>query len=167
MLQAETSPDRSAVLATISDYFELQRALRERADALNFSRAQIDILSNFPSGYAAKILSPVPIRKLGNSSLPFLLAALGCRLELVEDAQSMAEIARKATQREVRVPVRAVNNGHGRHQLVSLKFLRKISRLGGLARARKLSPAQRRKSARHAATIRWRDVREAAREPNR
>jgi hypothetical protein len=159
----ELSANRSAVLATVCDYDSLQRALRERADALNLSRVEIDRLANLPPGYASKLLSPVPIKKLGNASMPFMLAALGVRLELVEDTESMDQLARKATRREVRVPVRAVNNGHGRHQLVSLRFLRKIARLGGRVRAQKLSPAQRRKSVRRAATIRWRDVKAAAR----
>lgn len=167
MLEAASSPPgRDAVLARISDYDELQRALRERADALNLSRVEIDRLANLPPGYSSKLLSPIPIKKLGNSSMPFMLAALGVRLELVEDAESLDQIARKATRREVRVPVRALPWGQAGKQLVSKRWVRRIAKAGGKARAEKMTPRQRRRSARHAAIVRWRDVKAAAREPN-
>src|SRR5262249_27476193 len=51
----------------------------------------------------------------------------------------------------------------------SRRWIRKIGREGGLARARALTPQQRSKAARRAAVIRWRDIREivraAAKEP--
>jgi hypothetical protein len=156
--------NRGAVLATVCDYDELQRALRDRADELNLSRQEIDRLARLPPGYASKLLAPQPIKKLGNSSLPFLLSALGVHLQLVEDGQSLDEINRKATRRAVRVPVRAYTWGHV--WLVSKRWVKLQAKAGGKARAEKMTPAQRRESARHAATIRWRDVKAAAREPN-
>jgi len=51
--------------------------------------------------------------------------------------------------------MRAVQNGKGKHTLVSKRFLRKIARLGGLARSRRMNPSWRRGVARKAALARW------------
>jgi hypothetical protein len=48
-----------------------------------------------------------------------------------------------------------VMGGHGKHQAISVKLLRRISRLGVAARNRALSPARRSQIARRAAKARW------------
>jgi hypothetical protein len=155
--------NRRTPLATVHDYDSLQRALRERADALNLSRQEIDRLGNLTPGLASKLLSPVPIKRLGNTTMPFVLAALGCCLQLVEDPESLDQINRKAQRRQVRVPVRAALSGRGRHTPTSHRHLRKIAPRGGHARAQALSPAERSKSARRAALARWSEIRAVAR----
>jgi hypothetical protein len=64
---------------------------------------------------------------------------------------------KKFSTRRVKTPGRSVPWGRpGTQTLVSLRFVRRIARQGGEARAQKLTPAQRTRSARKAAKARWR-----------
>jgi hypothetical protein len=52
-------------------------------------------------------------------------------------------------------------------RLARRKHLRSIASAGGKASSAKLNPAQRKRRARHAAAIRWQDVRQAVKQPRR
>ena len=125
------------------------------------SRETIDSVAGLTPGHASKMLSPTGIKKIGAKSLPLLLGALELKLLVIKDAEALARISSRLVPRKVRVSMRAVRNRRGLHGIVSKKFLRKIAPLGGHARARTLSPAQRRRSARKAALARWADVKAA------
>lgn len=87
-------------LAEIRNYDELNAALRKRADDLNVSRETIDAVSGLQSGYAAKLLAPVPIRTLSRMSLGAMLGALGLKLLVVEDLDTVRRIERRLVQRK-------------------------------------------------------------------
>jgi hypothetical protein len=82
------------------------------------------------------------------------------KLLAVECDQSLAKIkARNLVRDEKNVRVHTVSRRNGRHakkpNVVSLRFLRRIGRLGGQARAAKLTQRQLSQIGRHAATARW------------
>jgi hypothetical protein len=85
--------------------------------------------------------------------LPVMLGALGLELHVVEDLAALKRIGSKLVPREVDVPLRAYR--WGKAGIASRRFVKRIAREGGFARARALTPAQRSASARMAAKARW------------
>jgi hypothetical protein len=90
-------------LATARTYDELILGLRKRADELKISRETIDAISGLQSGYAGKLLAPVPIRTLSRVSLGAMLGSLGLKIILVEDAETLAKIEKRLMKRRRRV----------------------------------------------------------------
>lgn len=148
-------------LATVRDYDQLHRAVRERVDELGVSRETIDRVSGLPDGYASKLLAPVPIKGLGRQSLGPMLQALGLVLvvEVIEEQPRISESPLKQPykrhQRAART--RGLANMPERRAIerkllreLMRKIQRKAARLGGIARAKKMTPAARRRSARKA-----------------
>lgn len=86
-------------IATIIDYDGLHSAIRARADEIGITREQIDLAAEWPSGYASKILAPVPFKTLGRQSLGPMLAILGLKVILVEDPEAMAQITESGVRR--------------------------------------------------------------------
>jgi hypothetical protein len=140
---------------------DLRLALRDRAEALNISRETLDAAAGLAAGHASKILAPRPLKRIGGTTLPLLLGALGLQLVLIEDRKALGRIASRLEPREVRVGVRSLRWGKAGIE-VSKRWVKRIAAEGGRARARSLSPAKRRKSARLAAKARWARVKEAA-----
>ena len=94
----------------IRNYQELHLALRERAEQLGVSRLTIDDVSGLPSGYSAKLLAPVPIKRLGPLSFGLMLQALGLKLVVVEDREALARVKSRLTPRQ-RGMTRVKKNG--------------------------------------------------------
>lgn len=72
-------------LATVRNYGELMSVLRTRCDELGITREAMDYTAGLQSGYAAKLLSPNPIKAVGPTSLGPLLGVLRLKLIVVED----------------------------------------------------------------------------------
>jgi hypothetical protein len=145
------------VLAVVNDYASLHRALRLRKDALDISCGLLDEIAGFTPGHASKLLAPKPMKKLGALTMGLMLQALGVALHMVEDPAALKRVKARFVPREVAIPARSVPWGRsGKQTVVSKRFVKRIAREGGHARAQALSPAQRRSSARQAALIRWR-----------
>jgi hypothetical protein len=142
-------------LGTWNDYAGLHRLLRERAESLNISRNTLDEAAGFTPGHASKLLAPRPIKNLGPVTLGLMLQGLGVQLLLVEDPDALKRISSQLTPREVPVPVRALRWGKAGILVVSKRWVRRIAREGGRARALALTPKQRSASARKAAKARW------------
>jgi hypothetical protein len=83
-------------------------------------------------------------------SLGWALNGLGVKAVLIDDPDMLKQIESRLKQRDGKV-VRA----GGKHIVLSYRFMRKIARLGGVARKQKLTPFQRKKLARKAALARW------------
>jgi hypothetical protein len=145
-------------------YDDLHRILRERAEALNVSRNVLDDAAGLQNGYTSKILSPRPTKRLGALSMGLLLQALGLKLVAFEDDAALAKIKPMLPQREA-IPgdKRAYAWGKAGTVTVSRRWVKRMAQKGGFARARALTPAQRRSSARRAALVRWKNIKEAAR----
>jgi transcriptional regulator with XRE-family HTH domain len=74
------------VAIRIRDYRQLTQALAARRRSLGLRQLEADEKSGLASGYVGKIEANV--RKLGDLSLPMLLAALDCDLLLAPRAGS-------------------------------------------------------------------------------
>jgi hypothetical protein len=138
------------VVGEFSDYDELISALRLRAAELNLSGETIDEISGLPSRYAAKLLGPQQIRRLGAVSLGPFLGALAVRCLIVEDRAALERLRRQARPR---------NSSYVRSApsiVFTVRFFKRIGRLGAQARIDNSTKAQRRKWARRAAIARWR-----------
>ncbi|TYO64632.1 hypothetical protein FXV83_20760 [Bradyrhizobium hipponense] len=69
--------------------------IRRRRDALSLTHETIDHLTGWASGYASKVLSPEPLKRLGPQSLGLILGALAlgiARIEFVEDPEIAARM---------------------------------------------------------------------------
>jgi hypothetical protein len=97
------------LLATVRDYDELIAAIRTRRDELQVTHETIGI----PSGYASKLLTDPPIKRMGMISLGPMLGALGLMLVVVEDPAALS-----------RVRGRLVNRRYPPHQRASAPALR-------------------------------------------
>jgi hypothetical protein len=84
----------------IRSYAELLAALRARRDQLGVSHECVDEVSGLSSGYASKIFSQPPMRRLGTLSLGEMLAALGLKLSVSEDPEQLERIRRKLWKRK-------------------------------------------------------------------
>ncbi|MET4018148.1 hypothetical protein [Bradyrhizobium sp. S3.2.12] len=87
------------IITTRDDLLDL---LRRRRDELGLTHETIDHLTGWASGYASKVLSPEPIKNLGEQSLGLVLAALGlgiARIEFIEDPEIAARMRPRWTQR--------------------------------------------------------------------
>jgi hypothetical protein len=90
---------RQRRLAVVHDYAGLVAVLRARADKLDVSNLTIDEVAGLQEGYTSKLLAPNPIRRLGITSLPLVLGALGLALAVVEDREQLARIRSRLSKR--------------------------------------------------------------------
>ena len=137
-------------LATLNGTDDLQVALRDRADAMNISRLEIDRLAGFTGGYASKVLAPTPMKGLGINSMFSLVAALGCDLVLVENAKTTAHIKARTPPRQDRFKHAVVV-----HLTFSRRFMRRIGKKGGAASRANMPREQASELGRRAARARW------------
>jgi hypothetical protein len=150
------------VLAEARTYDELHAALRNRADQLQVSRAELDYLSGLQSGYCGKLLSKTRIKNLGPQSLGPLLTVLGLCLQVVEDQAAMARIGPRLTKRHAA----SVRYASGRRRKKRPKLGPEWGRLMAARRILSQSPSERSRIAALAAErrwLKWRDIKETVR----
>jgi hypothetical protein len=148
-------------LGVARSYDELHQILRARKDELNVSCITLDEAAGFTPGHASKLLAPRPLKRLGPLTLGLMLQALGLQLIVVEDAEALKRIRPKLVPREVKVPMLAYSWGHQlgtSRRVVSKRFIRRLARKGGKARAQRLTPVQRSRIAKDAARARWKSA---------
>lgn len=97
-----------AALREATDYDTLQAVMRRVADERGISRESLDELAGTPKGYAGKVLSENPIRRLGPATMGALLQALGLKLLVVDDPEAIAKYTARAEARDAR----QVRSGH-------------------------------------------------------
>ena len=142
--------DAPRVIGEFSDYDELISALRVRAAELNLSGQAIDTVSGLADRYAAKLLGPQQIRRLGATSFGPFFGALAVRGVLVEDKAAVAKLRSRTTPRNERY----VRNGVVHVQLTR-RFFQKIGRIGGENSRKYLGKRLIKQLARKAAAARW------------
>jgi hypothetical protein len=158
MTDVTIASDSPRQLGIVRDYDQMLNVIRAHIESLNISRATIDYASGTQSGYAAKVFGPKPLKRMGPTSMPLILEALGLRLAVEIDPEATARITSRMAKREVSNPVRALPWGKARSRVVSKRWVRRIAREGGRARALALTPKQRSASARKAAKARWKQA---------
>ena len=137
-------------LAEATDYNGLVTAIRSRVAELQLAGETIDEVAGLPARYTAKLLRPMPVRRIGMLSLGPLLGALGLKLIVVEDEDALRRVAGRLKRRNPNLVRSAASEFRLSH-----RFLRKIASKGGTARDAKLTPEQRSELARELNRIRW------------
>lgn len=140
------------ILGDVNKYSDLHEIMRARADELGLTREHIDELAGLHSGYAAKLLSPKPIKKLGDLLLGLMMPGLGMRLVAIEDLDALERITRRGLRREFATDMHAGTV----HIQFSRKFMRKIQRKGGANSRKYLTKRKASALGRRAAKARWR-----------
>lgn len=160
------------ILATVHDYPGLVTALRARVNQRQISLQSYEVaeVTGLTQGWLAKILAPTGNRALSLQSLGGVLAVLGVKLLMVEDAEAMRRYGNRIPKRnEAQVRSGAVQVTISRHFLKKIGAIggknsranmsptqaRRLARKGAFARARSLSPEQRSAIARKAVSARW------------
>ena len=142
--------ERPRIVATFDSYAGMLNAIRDRVNELSVTGTSLDQYIGLPFGYYSKIAGARPIRRLGMTSLAPVLNGLGLKCQFIEDQE--------ATERlKSRVPPR--NGSYVRSApsiIFTVRFFKKIGRLGAQARVDNSTKAQRQQWARRAAIARWR-----------
>lgn len=149
------------ILGPVACYADLHELMRRRADELEITRASLDRLACLPAGYAAKLLSPKPMKKLSDETLGFAMPALGMKLVAIEDLEAIATLRAKVDRRKSVTML-----GAAVHIVVSRRELKRRSRKGGANSRKGMSTHKAAQLGRKAARIRWADVKKAARVPD-
>lgn len=152
---------KDRVLAVVKNYDELHAAMRARMDELGIVIGHhshgktMDETLGLPDGYVTKLMAPGQLKRFGMTSLGLLLSGFGCKLILVVDEVTLAQITRKLKKRDrASTAMPAQRKRKRRHFLP----FRRSPELARQERARQLlakSPEQRRRDARKAALARW------------
>jgi hypothetical protein len=150
------TPGGTDLLAVFGDYPGLIEALKRRRISLKMVQLVLDERAGLPSGYTAKVeCDPEKrnARQIGTVTLPLVLEALGVSLALVRRKPSRkAEYQLQSHATPDVTPLDALE-----------KNLSAWGKKGAQIRSARMSPAQRRKAARHAVSVRWRKHRLAKR----
>ena len=141
----------SDMLGEVTTYSDLHMLLRARANDLQLSREELDSISGLQPGYTAKLLSPRPMKRLGVTSMPLLLSALGVKLVLMVDDEKTAALQSRITMH----PRKASAVRSAVCYSVSQRFLRRIGRKGGSNSRANMSPRQASALGKRAAQARW------------
>jgi hypothetical protein len=147
-------------LATVTDYDEMIGALRARMAELGVTNETIGAIAGLAGGYVGKLLAPSRIKNLGPMSFGVMLQSLGLKLIVVEDAKTSAKMRPQWAQRKKAAPLVAMARTPPR---ATWLFTPRSGRKAALARAKKLSAAERSAISLNAITTRWQREREKER----
>ena len=144
------SPKHDLVVGEIREYHEFIDCVRKWITKIDSNYACINALSGLQDGYLAKLIARSPIRNFGRTSLGPTLGALGLKLLLVIDTESLAKIRPRLIKRKKHASDDA-SDGNAR----SLRFNSKLAHVFAHRRALLQSPETRKQIARKAARVRW------------
>jgi hypothetical protein len=142
------------VLGQVESYAAVHELLRTRADELGLSREVIDELAGLQSGYAGKVLAPVPIRRASLETLLLMFSALGLRLVVVEDRAALERLRDRAQPRS-RVGGASLMHSGAVQFKFSHRHFRRIGRKGGRNSRKGMGPEEASRLGRRAALARW------------
>jgi hypothetical protein len=155
-MQDDTTAAPTAI-AIARNYAELVDAFRKRCHELGAAMEQLDEIAGLPARYVSKLLAPVSVKAFGPISLGPLLGSLGVKLVMVEDPEAFARVKRRLVRSaHAGSKMLARRNRHGGFQMWrgNPDLARKIR----MRQILKQTPQQRRRTAKHAAMIRWSEV---------
>ena len=144
--------DEPRVIATVDSYEGMLEALRTRVSELQVQGARFDSFAGLPDGYLSKLIGARPVRRIGMTSFSPLMTALGLRCLFVEDAQGTERLKSRLTPRNssyVRIMPAAASI------VFTARMLKRIRRLGGMARMARLTAEQCSVLGKKAAAARW------------
>jgi hypothetical protein len=142
--------DDERIIGEFIDYDEMLTAVRARVNELQINGERFDEFAGLPRGYLSKLIGVNPTRRIGMTSMGPLFGALGMKGLFVEN--------QKATERLMnRLPPRNQSYVRGTPRIIlTVRFFKRIGRLGAQARIDNSTKRQRQEWARHAAVARWR-----------
>lgn len=142
------------VLGEVVDYDALTALMRVRAAELQITYEALDEIAGTTKGHASKILSPMPSKRLGATSMTLFLPALAMKLIAVVDDEALRNINRRGLRRHAGAAMHAGTV----HWKITRRELRRRQKLGGL-NSRKFIPKSRSRAlAKKAAKKRWRQL---------
>lgn len=145
----------------VRSYDDLIEVLRKVVTERGITMATIDEIAGLQSGYASKVLAPVPIKHLGPMSFDSIIGALGVDLVVIDNPEKMARMQARHEQR-----LRGLLS-EASQEVVKLRFTRrklaKMGRKGGKMRLKTISAKKRRIMARRAARARAKSLSPARR----
>lgn len=156
------------IIGEARDYSQLLDALRKWIAELETTMETIDEVAGLPTRYVSKLLAPVPIKGIGRTSLGPILGALGLKLVVAVDQETLEKICHRLTKRR-----QAAHASNGMRPMKNRKrkgyFISgpEISAVLNARRSLLVPPEQRSESARIAARERWRAIREIERRAKR
>jgi hypothetical protein len=150
-LGREAGVEQINVIATLNGIDDLHAALRNRAEVVNLSREELDVLARFPAGYTSKLLAPTPMRRIALPSMFDLSEALGLQIALIENPEMMARIRDRTLPRDANRAKHSVVV----HRMLSRRFMRRIGRKGGAGSRAYMTRRQASELGRRAARARW------------
>jgi hypothetical protein len=127
-------------------------AIRARVHELQVNGERLDEYVGLPRGYYSKVAGARPIRRLGMTSFAPILNGLGLKCQFIEDPIGTERLKSRVPPRNASY-VRTMPAAAG--ILFTARMLKRIRRLGGMARMAKLTPEQRSKLGKKAAAARW------------
>lgn len=153
----------------VRDQRQLHALLRALADKRGLSRRVIDELAGLTIGHTERILAEIPEKRIGIDTLFPLLWGLGLRMVIEDCPDNLARISEFVNGRADHM-VRACGASRrvrtrAQIEKYAVKLVKKdrsaLARIGGKARASKLTPTRRSAIARNAANARHRRERAA------
>lgn len=90
------------LLATAEDPQSLADVMNRRRIELGISQTDLDHVTGMASGYCSKIFATKYNKSLGALSLPVMLGALGLKLAVVADDESLPPITRRVVAERAR-----------------------------------------------------------------
>src|SRR6516164_1004632 len=138
------------IIAEVTTYHGFTAAIRQWIAELDTNYACVNDLAGLQDGYLSKLIARSPIRNFGPLSLGPTLGALGLKLLLVIDTESLAKIRPRLIKRKKHASDDA-SDGNRR----SLRFNSKLAHVFAHRRALLQSPETRKQIARKAARVRW------------
>lgn len=132
--------NEQALVGRVVKFDDLRALIDAHRKAIGVTLLQLDDMAGLQGGYASKLACKA--KSYGNMSLPSVLGALGLELWVVRAAS--------AHTRSNIIPNTYVENYRSTRK--------KIARMGAVAKNAKMTPEQRRLSARNAAKARWAKV---------
>jgi hypothetical protein len=105
------APRQIAVVTAITGYDGLNGAFRARAEELNITRDDVDVLGGLTRGHGSKILAAYPQKAIGRTTLGPILHALKLKLIVVPDDDVIWKDEPRG--RRINRPVMLANGTHG------------------------------------------------------
>ena len=140
------------IAGQIVEYGDLMAAVRNRVAELNIHGTRFDAMAGWPEGYLSKLICARPVRRIGLQSMGVLLSTLGVSLQMIENPAGTERLKEHLVPRNPSY-VRAMPAAAG--ILFTARMLKRIRRLGGMARTARLTPEQRSELGKKAAAARW------------
>jgi hypothetical protein len=143
---------RNRIIGLARNTDEIADRFKERKESLGLSDLFCDELGGLSSGHTAKLLSPARTKGLGRFTLDTLSEVLAVSFLIVEDSDKLRRMEHRYEQRVAdRIRVRTIRLSSAAKAQAKHEIFSELGRLGGEARTRNLTPAQRSKLARKAA----------------